>query len=80
VLQPGSYSYSKFLSLGFTNDTMSSVDVGAGISVTLYQDDIGSRQATFTQSVPDLRTINMDNTVSAIVIRATDDRCSTTGR
>jgi hypothetical protein len=66
-LDRGRYPFSRFTQF-IGNDTLSSIRVPTGYSVTIYQDDIGSRSTTMTSDIANLSTIGFDKTISAIVI------------
>ena len=66
-LGAGDYPFVRFIQ-SIRNDTVSSIRVPKGFSVTIYQGDIGSRSVTLTEDVPDLRTLRFDKTISALKI------------
>jgi hypothetical protein len=66
-LGTGDYPFIRLMQ-SIRNDTVSSIRVPKGYTVTIYQDDIGSRSVTLTSDVADLRTIQFDNAISAIKI------------
>lgn len=67
ALDRGRYPFKQFIQF-IGNDTLSSIRVPTGYSVTIYQDDIGSRSTTLTSDVSNLSTLGFDKTISAIVI------------
>jgi len=71
-LDVGNYPFTEFIK-HIMNDSTSSIRVPAGYSVTAYQDDIGSRNYTYTKDVADLRSTGFDKTISALIIRKTTD-------
>ena len=73
-LDKGRYPFNRFISF-IGNDTVSSIRVPTGYSVTVYlHGDIGSSSLTFTSDVSDLSTLRFsdgssaDNNISALVI------------
>lgn len=66
-LPAGDYPFVRFIQ-SIRNDSISSIRVPKGFSVTIYRDDIGSKSVTVTDDVPDLRTLQFDKTVSALKI------------
>jgi hypothetical protein len=71
VLDVGQYPFTKFIQK-IANDSISSIRVPAGYTVTAFQDDIGSRSYTYTANNPDLRsTPGFNKMISALIIRKT---------
>lgn len=66
-LGAGNYPFIKLVQ-SIRNDSVSSIRIPKGFSVTIYQDDIGSRNITLTSDVPDLRTLQFDKSISAVKI------------
>lgn len=67
-LGPGTYPFSKFMATGFPNDGLSSIRIPAGFTVTLFQDDIGSRSITLTQDDSCLVGKGFNDVTSALII------------
>ena len=62
----GEYPFSKLMATGYNNDTLQSVKVPPGMSVTMWEHDInGGRQVTLTADNPCLSSIGYMNTVSS---------------
>ena len=66
-LGAGDYPFIRLMQ-SIRNDSVSSIRIPKGFSVTIYQDDIGSRSTTLTSDIPDLRTLQFDKATSAVKI------------
>jgi hypothetical protein len=66
-LPAGDYPFIRFVK-SIRNDSIRSIRVPKGFSVTLYEDDIGSKSVTLTDDAPDLRTLQFDRKISALKI------------
>ena len=67
-LGPGRYPFSAFMATGFPNDGLSSLRIPPGFTVTLFQDDIGSRSITLTADERCLVNRNFNDLTSALII------------
>ena len=62
-----SYSFNELLATGYKNDTLNSIKVPSGISVTLWEHDLGSGGSRYiTSDTPSLAAIGFGNTVSSL--------------
>uniref|UniRef100_A0A6C0DRB6 Beta/gamma crystallin 'Greek key' domain-containing protein n=1 Tax=viral metagenome TaxID=1070528 RepID=A0A6C0DRB6_9ZZZZ len=70
-LSVGDYPFQKLMATGYVNDTLQSVKVPPGLSVTLWEHDIGGgREVTLTESNACLIGINYMNTASSCRVTA----------
>lgn len=68
-LTPGRYNFAKLMATGYQNDTLQSLKVGEGLTVTLWEHDIGGgRPLVVTKDIPCLQAQNYMNTVSSCEI------------
>ena len=70
-LAVGEYPFLKLLAAGYDNDTLQSVKVPPGMSVTMWEHDInGGREVTLTADNPCLSSIGYMNTVSSCRVKS----------
>jgi hypothetical protein len=69
TLSTGAFNFNTLMSgkYKFTNDSISSIKIPSGYSVTIYKDDIGSENITFTSDVS-LKGSSFDKQTSAIEV------------
>jgi hypothetical protein len=67
------YNFQKLMGTGYQNDTLQSVKVPRGTSITMWEHDIGGgRSLTLTADCPCLTMYNFMNTVSSCTITSTN--------
>ena len=70
-LAVGEYPFVKLMATGYNNDTLQSVKVPEGMSVTMWEHDInGGREVTLTADNPCLSSIGYMNTVSSCRVKS----------
>jgi len=68
-LPPGKYNLDKLVSMGITNDDLSSINIPLGLEVKVYQHaDFTGYSRTLTSSISCLTAVGLNDEISAIIV------------